>query len=156
MEQQASTLESRGKRKAAAVRVCADVGAVLLTSPCAVFRGSHIAVHMENAWFVAGTTATRTNTTGAHAPPPAHKPLVFVSSKAHTGAERVLGAFTATTISWSTSASKVVDFVTTCKTFAAVADNTGSAVVFEATFPTGAQNTAVPGATSEDGVLLNW
>ena len=51
-----------------------------------------------------------------------------------------------------------VDLETTCKTFASVSASgtAGSAVVFEATFPNGATGTAVPGTSSQEGVLLNW
>lgn len=87
------------------------VGWAVMRDGTAVFAGNHIAVHLENTWFVAGSTAATSAAAASHdaprAPPtPPHKPLAFVSSKTYTGNEPVLGSFTATSVSWSKTATQ--------------------------------------------------
>lgn len=82
------------------------VGWAVMRDGTAVFAGNHIAVHLENTWFVAGSTEATSAAAASHdaprvPPTPPHKPLAFVSSKTYTGTEPVLGSFTATSVSWS-------------------------------------------------------
>lgn len=64
-----------------------------------------------------------------------------------------IGAYVGVRVRWSAGGTP---WETTCKGYTDVGDGGGAAAVFTSSFPQGAEDTAVPTASSSDGVLSNW
>jgi hypothetical protein len=81
-----------------------------------------------------------------------HK-LVMVGTTPVSGTDAI-GAFVGVRVRWTAGDTP---WETTCKGYADVGgDSGGAAAVFTSSFPRGAEGTAVPTASSSDGVLSNW
>lgn len=85
--------------------------------------------------------------------------LQFVSQRPTSGTDS-LGRYTGVTVQWSAGngapeTKEGTVWETGCRSYPELTEG-GSAVVFTSGFPGGAQDTVVPSATADDGVLSNW
>ena len=111
-----------------------------------LMSGEQAAVHLDGQWWQArGSTAP-----GARQ----LKLLKLLRSGPINGTDQ-LGRYAGTALSWGTDTAAVWE--TACKTYETAAGSAhAGVVVFESGFPEGATGTAVPAASSSDGVLSNF
>ena len=115
-----------------------------VASGTALMSGEQAAVHLDGKWWKAGGSAAA-----------GCGQLTLLRSGPINGADQ-LGRYTGTTLSWGTDTAAAA-WVTSCKTYETAAGSAqAGVVVFESGFPAGATGTAVPGASSGDGVLSNF